>query len=111
MSINIIALSDQIVGSPLTLQCSISAEDEIDPRIDFTWSSNSLIVKIMEGVIATDNHQVYTDTYNISQLSTEDDGRIFKCEVVISTIPLVVVSNNITLDVIGNKYFINIYLI
>ena len=83
------------------LQCSVSAEDEIDPRVDFMWSDDSLILQNVEGVTATENHQVYTDTYTISQLSTEDNGRILKCEVVISTVPLVVVSNNITLDVIG----------
>ena len=83
------------------LQCSVSAEDEIDPRVHFMWSDDSLILKNVEGVTATENHQVYTDTYTISQLSTEDHGRVFHCEVVISTIPLVLVNNNITLDVTG----------
>ena len=91
------------MGQPLTLECSVSAEDEIPTRIDFTWSADSLVLKSVEGVTATDNLQMYTDKYNISQLDTEDNGRIIICEVVISSIPLVVVSNSITLDIIGKN--------
>ena len=92
------------MGQPLTLECNVSAENEIPTRIDFTWSANSSVLRNSEGVTATDNLQIYTDTYNISQLSTEDNGRIMICEVVISSVPLVVVSNSITLNVIGKNY-------
>lgn len=105
VSVNIVTLSDQTVGQPLTLECRVSSEDEIPTRIDFTWSADGLVLKSVEGVTATDNFQIYTDTYSISQLSTEDNGRIITCEVVISSIPLVVVSNNITLDVVGKNYY------
>ena len=41
---------------------------------------------------------VYTDSYTISQLSTDDENRVIQCKVVING-PLVMVSNDITLDV------------
>ena len=105
VSVIIAPLSDQIVGEPLTLKCDVSAENEIPGRIDFTWSSDKLVLQTVEGVTTTDSSQVFTDTYDILQLSTEDNGRIVKCEVVLSKIPLVVVSNNITLDVIGKNNY------
>ena len=48
-----------------------------------------------------DSSLVYTDTYNISQLSTDDDGREYQCEVVINTSPLVMANGSITLNVMG----------
>ena len=65
------------------------------------WSSNDIVLRRINDTIATtmDNSLVYTDSYNISQLSTTDNGRVIQCEVVINANPQVMAS--ITLDVIG----------
>ena len=79
----------------------------ITSRVDIIWSiySDGGEVGRMEGFSSvsstTDNSVVYTGTYNISQLSTTDDGREYQCEVVINTSPIVMATDNITLDVMG----------
>ena len=55
------------------------------------------------GITATPmgNSLVYTDSYNISQLSTTDNNRMIQCEVVINASPPVMDSDSITLNVAG----------
>ena len=67
------------------------------------WSSNDIVLRRINDTIATtmENSLVYTDFYNISQLSTTDDGRVISCEVVINTNTSIMVSNNFTLSVDG----------
>jgi len=68
------------------------------------WTSNGMIVKRMHGVMPVymmNTSQVYTDSYTISQLSTNDDGRVYQCEVVINSSPLITVAGDIVIDVIG----------
>ena len=45
------------------------------------------------------NSVVYTDTYTIAELST-DDGREYRCEVVINSSPPVMGFSGVTLNVI-----------
>jgi len=97
-------VTTQTVGQSQTLQCSVTAVKGITNRVDIIWSSDGRELKRMEGVnvsYTTDNSVVYTDTYNISQLSTTDDGREYQCEVVINSSPPVMATGNVTLDVIG----------
>ena len=67
------------------------------------WSSNGTELERMNNVTSTtmDNSLVYTDSYNISQLNTTDDGRVIQCEVVINTRPLIMDNDSIILDVTG----------
>jgi len=76
----------------------------ITSRVDIVWNIDGTEIERMEGVnisSTADNSVVYTDTYNISQLSTTDDGREYQCEVVINTSPLVMANDSVTLDVMG----------
>ena len=68
------------------------------------WSSDSLSLRNVEVVTTTYNPRVYVDTYNFSQLSIDHNERTYICEVVVSKIPLLVVSSNITLDIIGKNF-------
>ena len=111
ISINIVPLSNQIVGQPLTLQCSINSEVEIPSRVNFIWRSDSLsVLRNVEVVTTTYNSKIYVDTYNFSQLSTDHNERTYICEVVISKVPLLVVSSNVTLDIIGKNLKVIIYV-
>lgn len=69
------------------------------------WSSDSSsALRNVEVVATTYNSKVYVDTYNLSQLSTDHDGTTYICEIVVSEVPLLVVSNNITIDIIGKNF-------
>ena len=98
------APNTQTVGQSLTLKCNVTTVRGITSRVDIIWSSDGIEFERMEGVTVsstTDNSVVYTETYNISQLSTTDDGREYQCEVVINTSPPVMANNSVRLDVMG----------
>ena len=60
--------------------------------------NNSPIMSVMSG-----DSSVYTDTYTISPLSIDDDGREYQCEVMINTSPPVMTTGSVTLDVMGKS--------
>ena len=96
----------QTVGQSLTLQCEVTTVRGITSRVDIVWSSDGTVLRRMNNVSSTtmSSSLVYTDSYNMSQLNTTDDGRVIQCEVVINTSPSVMASNSITLDVTGEYY-------
>ena len=67
------------------------------------WSSNGIELERMNNVLSTtmDNSLVYTDSYTISKLSTNNDSAVIQCEVVIQTTPSNSTTNTLTLDVTG----------
>ena len=70
------------------------------------WSSGGTERQRMNIMPSTmmNNLLVYTNFYNISQLSTTDNGTVIQCEAaVINASPPVMASDSITLDVTG-KY-------
>ena len=93
----------QTVGQSLTLQCEVTTVRGITSRVDIVWSSNGIVLRRINGTIATtvDNSLVYTDSYSISQLSTTDDGRVIQCEVVINASPSVMATDNVILNVMS----------
>ena len=97
------APDSQAVGQSLTLQCKVTTVRGITSRVDIVWSSNGTELERMNNVSSTtmDNSLVYTDSYNISQLSTTDDDRVIQCEVVINTSLSLMAANNVTLNVTG----------
>ena len=100
----VVAPNTQTVGQSLILECNVTAVRGITSRVDIIWSSDGTEIDMMEGVnvsSTTDNSVVYTNTYNISLLSTTDDGREYQCEVVINTSPPVMANDSVTLDVMG----------
>ena len=100
------ARNTQTVGQPLTLQCEVTTVRGITSRVDIVWSSGGTELQRMNNVSSTTmgNSLVYTDSYNISQLSTTNDSSVIHCEVVINASPSVMASDSITLDVTG-EYF------
>ena len=97
------ALNTQTVGQSLTLQCEVTTVRGITSRVDIVWSSGGTVLRRMNDTTATtmDNSLAYTDSYNISQLNTTDEGRVIQCRVMINASPLVITNNNITLNVTG----------
>ena len=97
------APNTQTVGQSLTLQCEVTTVRGITSGVDIVWSSGGTVLRRMNDTTATtiNNSLVYTDSYNISQLSTTDEGRVIQCEVVINASPLVMANDCITLNVTG----------
>ena len=103
-NVSITNTSSQIVGQSLTLECSVTTVRGITSRVDIVWSSGRIEVEKIEEVNITYTSAglaVYKTTYTSPQLSTTDDGRVYQCEVVINTSPLIFDSSNITLDING----------
>ena len=100
------ALDTQTVGQSLTLQCEVTTVRGITSRVNIVWSSNGTELDRTDNLVLTmmTDSLVYTDSYDISQLNTTDDGRVIQCEVVINASPSVMASDSITLDVTGECY-------
>ena len=95
------APNTQTVGQSLTLQCEVTTVRGITSRVDIVWSSNGRTLRRMNNVSSTamSSSLVYTHSYTISQLSTNDDGRVIQCEVVINVSQTVMAIDTITLDI------------
>ena len=104
--VSVITPNTQTVGQSLTLQCEVTTVRGITSRVDIVWSSNGTELERMNNVSSTtmDNSLMYTHSYNISQLSTTDDGRVIQCEVVININPPVIAANNVTLNATGECF-------
>ena len=101
-TVSVTAGGAQIVGQSLMLQCEVTVMRNINGNVDIVWSSDGVVLRRINVTTATtmDNSLVYTDSYNISQLSTNHDGRVIECEV-INTHALFTASDGITLNVTG----------
>ena len=79
--LSVTAPNTQTVGQLLTLQCEVTTVRGITSRVDIVWSSDGTELERMTGVSLAqmENSLVYTDSYNISQLSTTDDDRVIQC--------------------------------
>ena len=102
----------QIVGQSLILEANVTTVRGITSRIDIEWSTGNITLQRTEGVNITSTASdsvVYKDIYNIAQVSTLDDGRVYQCKVIINTNPQLMTTESITLDVTG-KFTTIVYL-
>ena len=102
-TVSVTAPNTQTVGQSLTLQCEVTTVRGITSEVDIVWSSDSIELNRTDNIssITMDNSLVYTDSYTISQLSTDDEGRDYWCEVVINSDPTITNYANAKLDVSG----------
>ena len=103
-SININILNNQTVRRPLSLECTVTAVRGITSKVDIQWSSNGVMLQLTEGLnfSSTSNNSVmYTDIYNIPDLTTADEGRNIQCDMLIDSVTQV--TANVTLNVTGKK--------
>ena len=97
-NVTVTAPNTQIVGQSLTLTCNVTAVRGITSSMDIVWTRDGIELQMTE---VNNTEEMYIDTYNISQLSTTDDGEEYQCEVVINASPPVMANNRVTLDVMG----------
>ena len=103
-SVSVVAIKSQIVGQSLTLQCDVTTVRGITSRVDIVWSSNGSELKRVEGANVTfisNDSVVYVYSFDILQLNTSDDGRVYQCAVFVNTYPTILNNDNITLDLTG----------
>ena len=104
-NVTVTAPNTQTVGQSLTLECSVTTVRGITSRVDIIWSRNDEVLNRTNDTSATimDSLQVYTDTYTISPLSTYDEDRDYKCQVMINSRKVVTAADNVTLNVTGKQ--------
>ena len=93
------------MGQSLILECSVTTVRGITSRIDIEWSIDNTVLQKVEGIsstLTTNGSVLYENIYNISQVSTFDDGRDYQCKVIINTISQLMATDSTTLDVSGN---------
>ena len=101
------APNTQIVGQPLVLECSVTTVSGITSRIDIEWRIDTVILQKVEGISNTlmiNGSVLYKAIYNITQVSTLDDDRVFQCNAVINSNPQLTATNSVTLDVTGKLH-------
>ena len=77
----------------------------ITSRVDIVWSSDGVELSRTENVnitSRTDNMMEYTNMYTITLLKDTDINRTYQCEMVINSLPLVVINAGVTLDATGS---------
>ena len=102
-NVSVVAPNTQIVGQPLTLECSVTVARGITSRVDIIWSRDGVVLNRTNHISPTmmDRLLIYTDAYNISLLSVDNNGTVYQCEVMINTSPPVMANDSVTLDVMG----------
>jgi len=111
--VTVTAPNNQTVGQPLMLTCNAVTVRGITSNVDIIWRRDGTEVNKTINVLPTmiTSSLVYTDTYTISLLSTDDDGREYQCELVINTSPPVIATDSVTLDVMSKFDGLNYELI
>ena len=97
-NISVTAQRIQQAGSPLILNCSITViDDNAGSPLEIVWMTNTTI---LQKTNVTFNDAFYSDSYNITQLTTNDENRMIQC-LVNRTNPPVIDNSTITLNVTG----------
>ena len=99
---SISALNNLTTGQSMTLNCSIVAVRGITSRVDIVWYGNGVQVRRMDNVTASiinGTAAEYRDSLNISSLTRQHDGRVYSCETIINSEPLLIDNSSITINV------------
>ena len=86
------------MGQSLVLYCILTTVSGIASTITVTWTSCGKILGT--GNITQGTTSLYYQ-YKTGQLTTDDQGKVYQCEVVINTNPPAIASSHITLNVNG----------
>ena len=95
-----------IVGQPLALTCTATAVRGITSGVDIIWrNTDGAELNRTNNTLPTmmTTSPMYTDTYAILLLTTDDDDVEYQCEVVINTSPPVMDNDTFRLDVTGKE--------
>ena len=100
--VNLRAVTDQITGRPLTVECNATAVRGITSSVDISIMS----LETFEDVdpIIVGNSAVYSATFTIEELTSFDDERTLVCLVTINN--GISTNDTLVLDVLGNINYV-----
>ena len=83
-TVNISVPNNLTTGQPLTMDCTIVAVRGITSRVDIVWYSGGQVRRV-NNVTASINGTaaLYRDSFNISSLTRQHDGRVYSCQAII----------------------------
>ena len=101
-------LDDQVLGDPLTLDCTVTAVIGISSAVDIIWSVDGRIVRIVNDTSATirNNSAIYTDSLLLPELTVLDNGRTYQCRFLINKNPPAIFVGSILLDFPCKSYMV-----
>ena len=79
-------LGNVTIGDPLTLDCTVTAVRGISSSVDIIWTTGGRVVRRVDNITADieNDYAIYADSFEISSLSSIDNGREYQCTVVIN---------------------------
>jgi len=85
----------------------VAAVRGITSRVDIIWRRGNMMLRRTNNAssVMINSSLIYTNTYTISLLSTDDEGREYECEVVINASPVVTATDSVALNVMGEYNF------
>ena len=104
LSTSTTATGNQTVGQPLTLEFTAIDVNCDTATVEFVWSIGGVQLKQTKGTgfcFRYNNSSVCKDTYNISVLSTSNDGGAYRCDIIAYHSPPVTATSSITLRLNG----------
>ena len=107
-TVSVAILTNQSVGEPLTLYCNVTTVRGINSTVNIIWlrDDSELEMQDINPPITSDNMQLYMTSYMIDHLSATDNEIVYQCRILIYSTPLVMASDNLTLNVTGKSRII-----
>jgi len=97
--VNLRAITDQVTGQPLTLECNATTVRGITSSVDISLFSLETVEDVNPIIVG--NSAVYSATFTIEELTSFDNGRLLFCDVNING--SFVGFDSLTLDVLGKE--------
>lgn len=101
--------TNQTVGQPLRLDCTVITVRGITSRVNIVWRVNDMELETVTDVDVSssmdDDMQQYMVSYTIDQLSVNDNENVYQCVVLIDSDSLVMAADNFTLNITGMLYY------
>ena len=100
-------LRNLTIGDPLTLDCTVTAVRGISSSVNIIWTTGGIELRRVDNITADEvnDSAIYTDSFEISSLSAIDNGREYRCTVMINATQPVNSSDLYQLTFSGEYFF------
>ena len=97
---NIIVPNNLTTGQSVALDCSAVTVKGITSRVDIAWYSVGQVRRVNNVTVNIINDTaVYRDSFKISSLTSKHDNRVYSCQIIINSDPMVDAISSVRLDV------------
>ena len=100
-NVSITVPNNLTTGQQLIMNCTVVTVKGITSRVDIVWYGggqvrrvNNVTASIINGTAA-----VYRDSFNISSLTRQHDGRVYSCQAIINDEPPLFALSSIRLNI------------